>query len=336
MTQLSSPTSDLSPQLSSTNSDSQPREWWQGWWISAVVIFIVFSLIVCAAVPATAQSPDPDVVPAFDESIPLTGDQVISQPNFGNTDTTIQAIGEKARLDPEILATINLYRAQSELYQTREREFSINKEQYLQLNTLAALEKAVQSTQQVMSARLDVLETYMKLLRLLLLNADGVEITSKEETLLEVEDQLGKLSDHRLQVNTSADRASVALRADEFEELAPSLQETNYQVLSLLAQGKLQVVYDKTASFQNSLKTELLADDNPLVKQQRERAITETEAKMAEAKVGLDKAKGLYNEATVEGKNSRASYNSLNRELGGVYADLTQSLTFIQELIRFL
>lgn len=154
-------------------------------------------------------------------------------------------IFSQPKLANQSAALITLYQAEVEDYRKKEREFSLAKAEYEQLQTLLALEKAVQSTQVVMLARTKVLITYLEMVRLAIDNSTGIDLPLKAGLQARLDQRVDQLRQHQQVVSTSDNRQAVAARADEFAQLNAPIRSETQLVLNTMALGKVQTLVDK-------------------------------------------------------------------------------------------
>ncbi|PIY80000.1 MAG: hypothetical protein COY80_05220 [Candidatus Pacebacteria bacterium CG_4_10_14_0_8_um_filter_42_14] len=228
---------------------------------------------------------------------------------------------------------IGLYQANFEKYKTSERDFYLAKAQYQQINTLASLESAVVSTRQVMVDRADVLIVYEELLAASLVDSTGAELSMKQDTLAELQSQIGELKAHKEVILAAQDRAAVYRAGIDFSLLVPELSATAYETLSQIVIADVQRVYDKTVTYYADLKkAQAEIEISPLKAEERKRAYGETDALMASIGDNLDLIRG-----SVTAKNQRvdhSSYTEIARSLSSAHAQLSQAMDFLNELER--
>ncbi len=231
----------------------------------------------------------------------------------------------------EIAATQQQYRQAIEKYREVERQYTVQIGQYQQLQTLSALEAAVQSTRETTLARNEVLTAYLTILNLELLDATGIEVSLKEQYLAELTDRLAELVVFNEIAADATNRQSLDEVRAKFLLLGPQIEATAYQVQTLLAVGKLQTIFDQAVSVTEALTVQVDSQDDSLAKPQRQRALTETRQSLEVVRADLQKMtfRIMQND---DKEFSRSSYSGFVRQLTSVYAGLSQSLAFLAEL----
>jgi hypothetical protein len=241
---------------------------------------------------------------------------------------------ERTSLSKDIVDLTATYKGQLEEYRQVERDFTVAREQYRKLNTLISLEEGVKSTRTVMLARSRVLTTYLRLLRLQLVEANGIAITSKTEALAEIDALLVVLADHTQAVQSIADKNDVVTVADAFVEHTARIENSAYHVMSLLAIGKMQVVYDKVDALSVQMKKDAANSISPLKQAEKDRAFEETLTVMNEAKAGLQELSSTTKLVTRGTRSNGNLYAIALKELGQTYAQLSQTINYMRELTR--
>jgi hypothetical protein len=103
------------------------------------------------------------------------------------------------------------YRGQVQEYQTKERAYIIAKTDFIQLETLASLESAIQASRELTIIRNQVLETYLQQLRVTLVATPGIEVPVKERATDRLEILLEVLDLHRQAAAQAETRAELDL-----------------------------------------------------------------------------------------------------------------------------
>ncbi len=233
----------------------------------------------------------------------------------------------------EIAALKNTYRDQLGIYRNDERAFVIAKEQYTKLQTLAALEEAVQATRKVMISRGQVLETYLKLLKLTLQQTTGIEIALKGKQMEELDELLLTLKSFNGKVDTSTERSKIAERVTEFVPLTKDIQNASYHSLSLITYGRMQTTYDKTLAIKQEVSDHIEKNEqNALKLGEKRRGLLEIDRNLAQLNTQL-----LKTRQTIEKKdrdNTESSYDSVADDMSDIYAGLLKALGFLRETLR--
>ncbi|NLG06414.1 MAG: hypothetical protein GX559_01805 [Candidatus Pacebacteria bacterium] len=237
-------------------------------------------------------------------------------------------IWQKERLEAEITQARQDYNQSLEEYRNKERVYDIAYDQYASLKTLATLEDLVVKTKAVAVSRDQVLMNYFELLKLNLFASEGVELSVKNQYLNLIEDKIGLLKKHHERLQEKNSQSEVQESLEDFAEIS-DLEKISQQVLALLAISRLQRVYDLAIPLKKDIDSfrdlEELSALSALV-----RASEETDKTLGQAKSNL---KLLWEKA--EKTNSLETiYRNLTTELNPVYINLSQSLTYLGELLK--
>lgn len=243
---------------------------------------------------------------------------------------TTGTIFQKQRLNEQIEDVIASYRQKLEEYRTADREYSLAVAQYRKLNTLASLEEAVLASKEAMKSRSEVLTTYLTLLRLQLVDANGISLAQKQRALQSIDDILISLAEHRTQIDSISDRYKVEEVANTFLPLSAQIENTSYYSMSLLEIGQLQAVFDKIKALAADMERQNKQETSALKKAERERAYTEINNKIDEV---VNTFKVIVFELDEKKEsNIRGRYTNTVKKLGLVYAGQSQILEYLYEV----
>ena len=237
-------------------------------------------------------------------------------------------IDQQANYEQAISQTQSLYRQELENYRSLERNQLIAADQYVSLNTLAALEDLVKQTKDLAISRNLVLKYYFTLLQLNLDGAPGVELALKNEYLTNLNQAIAFLETHQQQLEQANSREEVQAALVVFEQLGDP-ESFAEQVLGILAIAQLQAIYDLALPLKNDLD-DFLAKQRQADQSALERASQQTDQVLAEAGVSL---RTLWVE---DGDNNglRRIYQRPTEKLNPIYVTLSQSLVYFEELLE--
>ncbi len=238
-------------------------------------------------------------------------------------------IFQKDSIAQDIQEARRTYIGQLEEYRTAEREFTIAREQFAQLQTLNSLEEGVQATRSFFFLRDQVLDTYFELLRLEVTQAEGINLPDKEAILEEIAVTRELLSTHQQQIEEQTDRSGVAQSALSFEDIEPVLLQTSERARILLQVGRLQTVYDKSASLLEELaldEADQASQTPTIVSGQQRRALEQTAQTLGFAKQELD-------DVQLDLAEGRSRIRSSSSGLDSVYATLSRAIGFFAEIV---
>jgi hypothetical protein len=250
----------------------------------------------------------------------------------------------KQRLQADIEQTQQTLVAQLKSYQQREKKYQIAHSQYQTHDSLQALSDAVTAARQAMQARNQVLMTYLKLLRLKLIDSEGIDLQQKNHALNQIETNLFQLEQYQQKLAGVTDRLQLNQLAAEFKPqdtveaeggLLPQVKSTAYLALDLLAIGKLQAVYDQALIISQRAKQHEATESASLNQKRREQYLTEIERDLNLAQSEL---RQLWSELrAIEPDSHSRSYQSFYRgmfaDLNSVYSQLSQLVAHIEEVM---
>lgn len=241
---------------------------------------------------------------------------------------------QKERLHAEIEDLKRQLLGQLAQYQQLERRYHISLDQYERLQTLQSIENAVAAAQQAMLSRSQILNTYLSLLRLQLIEAEGIELTHKNRALELIEDDLADLERLTQELDRELDREELNEAADDFEPLGERILETSYYSLNLLSLGRLQSVYDQAYIIHQKIKEKDTADENFIQRTQRQRALNEVDklidqilAQFRELWPDLDPSKYRHTK-----NHYQRMYRRITGDLNLIYTKLAQLVSYLEEL----
>lgn len=251
---------------------------------------------------------------------------VMAQTSVATPSTMAQTINKSVELK-------NLFRSQLEQYQLAQREYSLYKQQYKQLQTLASLEKAVQATRVVLIRRSEVLTTYFDLLFDQLSTAPGIDVQKKQELSQQITALVEVLRGQKTQAESIVDKQAVADFADQFELLEPQILQTSYQTRAYLQVGAYQDLLVRSQAFSQEIKTYQATDSSSAFKQTaRDRAYLET----ADQDQLVSQTLAVTLNSLSTGREYNQSwYNNLQEKLVGLQSGLERLYAFLLELTTY-
>lgn len=279
----------------------------------------------------TAQEATPDLAEEIEPTNPAD-DPLIETPEEA---TAGQFIFNRQEHAEERAQLQTLYKAQIEKYRTSSRQFSLDKQQYAQLQTLVSLEVAVRSTREVYLDRSKVLVTYIELVRLTLQDTPGIELGAKDRALTILDETRQDILTHQDQILLSEDRIALGRRADEFLVLTPTINDAIYRGLLLINLGEVQTLYDQSKIlFDDILQYHAENPGSALQESQRTRAREEIERNLDRTKSNLREISVDY--AAIEEEGDLVLRNTFNRTSGDLstpYSQISNVLSYLAEFI---
>lgn len=239
-----------------------------------------------------------------------------------------EPITEKQSILNEIAEVERTYKGQLAEYRQAASQFEIAKGQFEKLNTLASLEVAVQDTRKVMLLRDQVFLTYLKLIELNLLEAEGINLEEKTVALEKTRELQLDFTAHFDLVDRALDRVGVGQAADDFEVLSPQIVSLSNYVSTLLKISKLQTVYDHALSIVDKTNPQIVDGEVSVEQNERIRAHQEVVNLMQDILVSLQTGWDQIRKGRLEGKPSDIS--KLN---ASIFSNLSQVMRFLEEIV---
>ena len=213
-------------------------------------------------------------------------------------------------------------------YQQDEKQYRIALDQFQRLRTLSSIEGATVATKRAMLSRNRVLLTYSNLMRLKLIEAEGIEITQKQAALDDLEQQIQQLKVFASELNLAENRDRVNNLATQFEVIGARVENNCYRALSLLSVGKLQAVYDQANAIYQRVKNQESDDLNFLQQTQRKRALSEVEKLQTNIPPMFQE---VWMQVAEEDKFTNF-YRGVFDDLNPIYSRLSQFVAYLEEL----
>lgn len=288
----------------------------------AVFIFCI-SIFLTTQIAAFAQTTVASPSTSIDDQLEMSESVEITQLIF-----------EKEELQDDIAEVRRSLNGQLAEYRLAEQDFIIKKGQFEQLNTLSSLEAAVQSTREVMAKRAQVLQSYLTLLRLEVLNSSGLRLEYREFALDQNEQLELELEDHLSQLEASVDRDSIRITTGNFELLAPKIQEHIGFTRQILQLARYQSVFDATEALVNRILDDSNDPNNPdsiISTAQDRRAVEQIVNALDTVDVALSDSDDQI--ATYINPESRRRQISIGDNIETAYGGMRQVFRFLNELV---
>lgn len=252
-----------------------------------------------------------------------------------NEDTELETstVFTKERETQRIKDLRLLYRDQVEVYRNSERDFSIAKTNFEQVQTLSALEEAVKSTQTVMTDRSKVMITYLELIDAVLVETNGVELDLKNQSKTELIGLINLLKIHQENILLSKDRQAMVLLSDDFVPISEAYESSVYKALSLIRIGQIQEVRDKSEIIEADIIMQHEEEEVGGVQSaKRDRAYAEIERGFELINADLADLNESFLQSNRDGFK-RSFYQRILTDLSPIYAQISRSLDHLEELI---
>jgi len=298
------------------------------WKLCSTALAIVLAGVLLVQ-PFTASLVYAQTVSLADEQVPLLA-----------TLATSSSVPPLPSASPQNIAIILLrekYKTDLSIYRTDERDFALAKEQFLKLQTLAALEISVKATRKVMITRAIVLQDYTQILSLILKDTSGIDVGEKTALIQDLESMNDRLKLQQKIAEQAIDRESVLAASVDFAKISVSMSILSYKSMSYISYGRLQTVHDKMLTVRDEVTVDLNAQEsNGLKLGEKRRAIDEINRNLDTTKLALQNVQKTFS-PTQFGSNVKfdsGSYPQTVQSLSTIYADLYRNLSFLREVIK--
>lgn len=242
-----------------------------------------------------------------------------------------QVILRRERLTAEIQDQRDQLLGQLSEYQKDERRYRVALDQFQRLQTLSSIEEVVAASKKLVLSRNLVLHSYLNLLRLKLVESEGIEVRHKSRTVEQLEGLAQQLLDHSNKVEQINDREAINQLAEEFVPLSESITEISHYALSVLAIGRLQSVYDQSVVVHQRI---LQKDSEEAVPSNtsRNRSLSEVERLINELPPVFLSVWSKVDQAGDSRYGYRNLYRSITTELNTIYSRLSRLTAYYEEL----
>lgn len=275
---------------------------------------------------------------AFFLSFLLLSPQVQAEDNSSTDSSSLRdsstgQIWLKDQLADEIIDVKAQYQAQLVDYLAKEKLYQNAFDQNQQLQTLASKEDSMQKAKSLGLIRDQVLLSYLTLLKLKLIETTGIELSLKTYFLEQLESRIIYLKNHQAGLESLTERSAISASLSDFALHQENLEDLAKEVQVILSVGKLQIIYDKAVV----LKVDV---DQHLESQEKSENAIVARASL-ETKNSLESTRIKLNNFWVEALNRYEGgfflsrlYDQLPRELNPTYVNLSQSLSYLDELLN--
>jgi hypothetical protein len=278
------------------------------------------------------------LLPNYAYSQEQVDDQVESSQDQENLDSAdlppSQVILTRERLTQEIQDQRDQLLGQLAEYQHDERRYKVALDQFQRLQTLSSIEEVVIASRKLILSRNLVLNSYLNLLRLKLVESEGIEVRHKNQVIGRLEGLQQQLIDHSTRAEDVNDREAINQLAEEFIPLSESIIETSHYALSVLAIGRLQSVYDQSVVVHQRIlqKEEEQKIDSSAVSSSRTRSLSEIDRLINELPPVFLSVWTKVDQTDDSRYGYRNLYRSITTELNSIYSRLSRLTAYFEEL----
>lgn len=218
-------------------------------------------------------------------------------------------------------------------YRIDEQEFSVAKQEYIQLQTLGKLEAAVIAFREVQLARTETVNNYLQTLLSSVAEAKGMEITKKDAQIQKLQDVIDVYTNHVSTVQASSDKVGLSNTATTFSEKQEDFETLSFETLALLRITFMQSAVDQlrvaTDLVKKNLETKQLI---PTVVAEKQRGFEELDRTIEDVRTTIATANEFHDRQTTSTRYGASSYTQLTDMLGKGYPQLRQAESFLREL----
>jgi len=237
----------------------------------------------------------------------------------------------RERLEAEIEDQHAQLLSQLNTYQNDERNFRVAHDQYTRLQTLNSIEGVVNSAKSLIKSRNTALYSYLNLLRLKIVEAEGIEMFHKERVIERILSVQFQIDEHSSKVDSVVSREEINELAEEFSSISELITETSYYALSVLSVGKLQAVYDQSVVINQRIIEE--EGDTALIESTtRARSLAEIEKLISDLPPLFQDIWSEINLAEERTQGYGYLYRGLSRKLNTIYSKLSRLTAYFEEV----
>ncbi len=224
-----------------------------------------------------------------------------------------------------------LYKDQLVKYRSEEQQRTVAETEFLQLETLAAFDRYVQETRDVISSRDDVLISHLSLQRLTLQQTAGVRVDQKDNLLDLSEQIIGALKEHKTRNEQVTDRDGVLASLSRFSELRPAVSLLSTQMTLGIKMGQMQDAIDRAERLNTTLD-ETISEAEYLSDSERDKMLRSHSIAVetvAQAQTALDAFRAEIDPRDLED----AKVSDYLKRLDPSYVTMVKAERFQRELI---
>ncbi len=142
----------------------------------------------------------------------------------------------------------------TDLYQDAHGEYLLAKAQYSQAQTLTSQSKAQLATVNMLAARDDVVITYLRALRMRLLEEDAVDIQAKNSLFARIDADIAWFENHKDTIPSAGTLNDLESDSEEAYDRFMFTQRLTYETLSLIPYYKLKSTREDMTAVLNETK----------------------------------------------------------------------------------
>lgn len=218
-----------------------------------------------------------------------------------------------------------------EQYRTQEQAYTVARNQYLKLNTLASQELAVKETRTLLVTRADIYLVYLQRLKMTLEETKGIPIENKSPQLIRLT-LLGEVVQlHRSSIASALDRNSVEEESRSFEAQIKEIEKEAHRTQALIRMGRIQTAFDKLKVLRDAVNADVMAREMSAAKKaEKERGFNQIDENINT--VQNDMGRSLNDVFSRQSITTLSQLNQLSSALQGPYGRMYKTVEFLQEV----
>ena len=220
-------------------------------------------------------------------------------------------------------------------YRQVDEQFLISQQQYKQLQTLASLERAVQSSKELQIIRARMMTAYFQSLLLLVQDTEGGELSQKTILLENLESMISSLQTNTVDLETITDRIQADENSLAFDQRQDEMERLANQSIVFVKLSRVQSLNDQTGVVGKIVMDALLESELTAVRlSEKQRGYDELSRNIVASRDRLLGTLDRYVQARNRNTFPSSLVNQFTSELSTIYTQINRSITFIKELAR--
>lgn len=220
-------------------------------------------------------------------------------------------------------------------YRTKDQQFLVAYQQYVQLQTLASQEIMVQKAKDAMLARAETLDNYLLLLSQVLGGTKGVELSRLSDEQQQIQVQRTAIQEHMARTQSMTDRLELDTESTAFQKTQTDIRSIAYRAMTLIKIAQLQNSVDQLQAPISMITQSLENSDLQQTKiEEKKRGLTEIGRQLEQVNTSLLAAIDEYDSSAKSRAFTSDDYNTIINILGSGYAKTQLVLSYVQELAK--
>lgn len=226
-------------------------------------------------------------------------------------------------------------------YRTQHSDYQLARSQYIQSQTLAARSKAQQETYEMLSARDEVVKTYLTALRMRLSEAVGIPQDRLQILYAKIDTEVAWFEGHKSTLSSAASLEDQVKDSNIAKNRYDSISlQITYEILSEIAKGKEYVLRQKEIALLTDLKNKLssIRGDEDIDVSRFERDLLEVENRISRSEgkqADVDKSMNDLMSSRDPAKSLKL-YNDIQFRLRESLQYLKEANNFLRQIITII